>query len=345
MSFFYRILPFLQKKEETPVKTPVKTQVEKPLIEDGTYFLYNGLGQNLALDVKDGRIVESNPLWIYSFNATIAQIFKINHVEGGYYIIQSARSDNLVIGSGDPKDNLEDGLGVDLRIFKKKDNLLWKFIKAGEDKYYIESKISGFRLAIKDGKAESGVNVCVKKAENSSAQTWRVIKHYDINKAINYAKKYSDEEKGKQIHNDEFKFYDGKGGDCTNFISQCVNAGGIPETEGWKLMRKNSIETNAHYVSIRVKELKQYFGSKGYPINEVKRVNDIHLGDVVFALDNSIQHSTICTNTDDEEDPLYCCHSSWKYNASYKDNFMGKHTLYDVDLSFNTFKSALLNNS
>lgn len=42
--------------------------------------------------------------------------------------------------------------------------------------------------------------------------------------AIDYALRYADE------GNDEFWQFDN---DCTNFVSQCWNKGGIPETAGW----------------------------------------------------------------------------------------------------------------
>ncbi len=54
------------------------------------------------------------------------------------------------------------------------------------------------------------------------------IKDYDRNKAIMYAQKWA------YLRNPKFYNYDGIGGDCTNFVSQCIY-------EGCKIMNYDTI--------------------------------------------------------------------------------------------------------
>ena len=51
--------------------------------------------------------------------------------------------------------------------------------------------------------------------------------HYSVKKAVQYAHKWSEED--EYIRNPEYDDY-GKHADCTNFVSQCVHAGGIKMT-------------------------------------------------------------------------------------------------------------------
>lgn len=52
---------------------------------------------------------------------------------------------------------------------------------------------------------------------------------YSTQKAIEYAKKYWKD------YNPEYKTYKGAGGDCANFVSQCLYAGGFPmKTKVWE---------------------------------------------------------------------------------------------------------------
>ncbi len=50
--------------------------------------------------------------------------------------------------------------------------------------------------------------------------------------AVAYAREYGEEE------NPDYPYYAGDGGDCTNFISQCIKAGGIEEGYDWNCKRR-----------------------------------------------------------------------------------------------------------
>lgn len=54
------------------------------------------------------------------------------------------------------------------------------------------------------------------------------MKEYNPNKAIAYARKYAID------YNTYYKNFNNSGGDCTNYISQCLHAGNLPLTNTWK---------------------------------------------------------------------------------------------------------------
>ena len=56
---------------------------------------------------------------------------------------------------------------------------------------------------------------------------------YDADAAVEYAYKYNGVHPGTS-YNSEYKNQVAAGGDCTNFVSQCLVAGGIPQSDSWK---------------------------------------------------------------------------------------------------------------
>lgn len=119
---------------------------------------------------------------------------------------------------------------------------------------------------------------------------------YDYVSAVNYARKYA------IVSNPAFINYDNKGGDCTNFVSQCLHAGGMPYNSTWKPY------TNAW---LRVNELYYYLIRRGLSKDDTSSgVYDI--GSVIQFYTNKknyFSHSGIITSSLSNGDYLYCCHS------------------------------------
>ncbi len=131
------------------------------------------------------------------------------------------------------------------------------------------------------------------------------------------------------------------GGDCTNFISQCLLAGGTPmKFNGeypWWYNHRNTLNVMddtwsicwavAHslYYYLKVNQEKGSFGAKGL---EVYNKDELNIGDLIFFEDNNnrIFHSTIITSFQGKE-PLISQHSfndlnipiktSWKYSKPH----------------------------
>lgn len=124
---------------------------------------------------------------------------------------------------------------------------------------------------------------------------------FNVNNACKYAEKYA------LTPNDNYINFSDSGGDCTNFISQIIHAGGIPLTKTWK-----------PYTSpwIRVNELYKYIMRN----NIGRKLPD----DSPYVKGSIIQfytpqkgyyfHSGFITYILPFNEALYCCHSYNKLN-------------------------------
>ena len=98
--------------------------------------------------------------------------------------------------------------------------------------------------------------------------------NYDRISAINYAKKWA------FSFNSEFFDCSNSGGDCANFVSQCLHAGGLPMSEDWKSGRifinafKNQLTTPSF---VNARKQYNYFSNKyrNGDIIEIKDKSDI----------------------------------------------------------------------
>lgn len=114
--------------------------------------------------------------------------------------------------------------------------------------------------------------------------------------AVRYARKYA------LNYNPEYNSYGGIGGDCTNYISQCIKAGGIRTTNVWKPYS---------HPWIRVNELYYYLLRNGNGVDITKN-KSYPIGSIIQFFSNKkgyYSHSGIITESLANGDYLYCCHS------------------------------------
>mgnify|MGYP002625388659 CR=1 FL=1 len=131
--------------------------------------------------------------------------------------------------------------------------------------------------------------------------SFRTEKLYNRAAAVNYAEKYSLE------YNTDYKNFNNNGGDCTNFISQCLHAGSIPLSNLWRPYT---------FPWIRVNELYYFLIRNKYAV-EVPNLSSLNIGDIIQFFSNSksfFAHSGIITNILDNGEILYSCHSYDKLN-------------------------------
>lgn len=118
--------------------------------------------------------------------------------------------------------------------------------------------------------------------------------------AAAYAQKYA------LNYNPEYKDFSDSGGDCTNFVSQCLAAGGLKKTSTWKPY------TNAwNYVQ----HLRDYLIYNNLA-TEYNQMSPRPVGSVVQFFNpqkNSWAHSGVITYKT-TNDYLYCCHTYNKLN-------------------------------
>ncbi|MGN1201582.1 MAG: amidase domain-containing protein [Candidatus Caccovivens sp.] len=133
-----------------------------------------------------------------------------------------------------------------------------------------------------------------------------MIKEYDRQKAVDYAREWA------LSHNPAFYHYAGIGGDCTNFISQCLLFGdGVMDYSqlGWFYRSVN--DHSASWTS--VKFLNDFLLRKSGtgPFASVQPMNNLQIGDIIQLRQNPthFNHTVIISKI--ENGNIYvCAHSN-----------------------------------
>lgn len=150
-------------------------------------------------------------------------------------------------------------------------------------------------------------------------QPERLSYQYNRLKAVQYAESWWNS------YNPAYKKFEN---DCTNFISQCLRAGGAPmrgypnRQTGWWLQRQNW-----SYSWVVANSLRLYLGNSktGLRAREVSSPDQLILGDVIcydFEGDGRFNHNTIVTGKDANGMPLVNAHTynSRKRYWAYEDS-------------------------
>ncbi len=126
-----------------------------------------------------------------------------------------------------------------------------------------------------------------------------MIKEYDRQSAVAYAKKWALDK------NPSFYYFDDLGGDCTNFVSQCLLAGGgimnFDKYYGW--FYKNSFDRSPSWTGVEY--LKQFLLSKKqYGVfAEMEKLDKLDIGDIIQLKQElpRFSHSLIITKIENNE--------------------------------------------
>ena len=152
---------------------------------------------------------------------------------------------------------------------------------------------------------------------------------YDRQSAANYAMQYA------LVPNKKYKFYEfvnGNGGDCTNFVSQCLRAGGAQMDYNnlrpwWYDGRGNAsicwAVANSLFWYLKTNQTLNRNVIKGF---EVEDLSKLEIGDLVFYENfvNSIFHGAIITSFIEDSGSLQPRISQHSYNQideTYKKNY------------------------
>ncbi|MFZ7121051.1 MAG: amidase domain-containing protein [Eubacteriaceae bacterium] len=166
---------------------------------------------------------------------------------------------------------------------------------------------------------------------------------YDRNLAVKYALEYA------IIPNNAYVYF--QGNDCTNFISQCLKAGGALNDYNtthpwWYYNGKASIcwavahslywyiRTCSENQSLGIRANTYYLDNNSMYQQEIR--GKVEIGDIIQYknFENKIQHSTIITSFDSYSDePLISQHTFEGKNISWRKNF--KQTIFHHVLGVN----------
>lgn len=124
---------------------------------------------------------------------------------------------------------------------------------------------------------------------------------YDASKAIAYAHQYYEN------YNPAYKNYNNVGGDCANFVSQCLYAGGLQQDAVWY---------NGSSAWINCTNQINYFRNKGYKVIDYASASDIKPGNPVYYYNGgNMAHTAICVGYSSNGTPLVAAHNKnhWNY--------------------------------
>ncbi|WP_055070082.1 amidase domain-containing protein [Clostridium massiliamazoniense] len=139
------------------------------------------------------------------------------------------------------------------------------------------------------------------RTTHNSNRIESTTRKYDLDKTIDYALKHA------LNYNNAYKNFDNNGGDCTNFVSQCLHAGGLPLSSAWKPYRDSWINVNL---------LRNYLIYNSLGI-ESSTIDDDIIGSTIQFYNselNRYSHSGIVTSKLSNGDYGYCAHSYDKLN-------------------------------
>lgn len=134
---------------------------------------------------------------------------------------------------------------------------------------------------------------------------------YDVSAVISYAKTYWSD------YNPNYSNYNDIGGDCANFVSQCLHAGGLEMTDGWYWHSYS--DRSASWVSCL--SMYDYFEDAGYTIIENPSDSQVLAGNPVLYYNSAKErwsHAAICVGNNDSGTPLVAAHNNDYYGVNWK---------------------------
>ncbi|MCH5212063.1 MAG: RICIN domain-containing protein [Oscillospiraceae bacterium] len=164
------------------------------------------------------------------------------------------------------------------------------------------------------------------KADNSDYGLSTMATYsYSPDAAVAYADTYWSN------YNPNYTSYKGSGGDCANFVSQCMRAGGIPTDGTWYPNSSAWIGCTAQ---------RKHFSSLGTLISNPS-ASQILKGNPVYYSSTSGStwtHAGICVGTNSAGTPVVNAHTNDRYHVTWT---LGYSTICTVQLSSNSIGSSL----
>lgn len=212
-----------------------------------------------------------------------------------------------------------------------------KYLIKQSDLMYIEEEIEQRKASFFKNKLVQDQETSVEYPKHETdlpefvEETERVTYIYDRLKAVRYAETWWDD------YNPAYKKFEV---DCTNYISQCLHAGGAPmrgypnRGKGWWYQNNNW-----SYSWSVANALKIHLGSStvGLRAQEVNDPRELKLGDVIcydFQGDGRFDHNTIVTAKDAAGEPLVNAHT---YNSRMRYWAYEDSTAYTPNIQYKMY--------
>ncbi|MBR4545724.1 MAG: amidase domain-containing protein [Oscillibacter sp.] len=207
------------------------------------------------------------------------------------------------------------------------------------------------------------------ETESASLLALSYYPDYDVSKAVAYAEQYwggkpgetykeGGTQSGEDYYNKAYASFNPYGGDCANFTSQCIYAGGMPQVvtkaygnDGWYY--KTSTNRSATWTGAT--NLRQWMAdNRGHLVNLVtydkdtqksstanNAKNNVFAGSPVFystKADGSFQHAVLCVGTNSAGTPVINSHNTNRWHALWS-YYTGSKVIDTVQLTSKSFGS------
>ena len=130
---------------------------------------------------------------------------------------------------------------------------------------------------------------------------------YNADKAVEYADSYA------LSYNPSYGDYNALGGDCANFVSQCLKAGGMVMTDGWYW--RSYWDVSSSFISCTSQI--NYFKNFGTFIKDPLQT-DIKKGNPVYYYSqDGVEHTAICVGENSAGVPVVNAHNSDRYRVNW----------------------------
>lgn len=191
------------------------------------------------------------------------------------------------------------------------------------------SKISSFLLtsALALTAVPVGLTTVLATSRDAEADSSKYPPYtYNVDAAVAYADAYA------LSRNPEYRDFSGEGGNCANFVSQCLLAGGFPRTDDWE--KKYSFTGDFHIPWYYANEHYLYF--KQFGTAEKATSSNIQRGDPVYYdwnSDGRIDHVSLCVGTDGSGQPIIDSNTTDSYHGSWRMRGTSRTTYYVIHLN------------
>ncbi len=180
---------------------------------------------------------------------------------------------------------------------------------------YDETAITGINTLSDERKQEEQAPVYEDEKDEATLLGPTFYSAYNVDAAVAYSDKYA------LNYNTAYYNFASLGGDCANFASQCINAGGMPQvvgsnygTNGWFYKASN----NRSATWTGANQLCTWMANnRGIQIIGAK-ASEIYKGSPVFfdwEKDGKWNHATFCVGTNAEGSPVINGHTANQYHA------------------------------
>lgn len=142
-------------------------------------------------------------------------------------------------------------------------------------------------------------------SENTSVMS------YNPSAAVDYSNKYA------LNYNSSYSNYNSIGGDCANFVSQCLYAGGLNMTDGWYWKSYDDRSASWSYCPSQVEYLSKNCGT----LVEDPANSKVLKGNPVYyysAVKNRYSHAAICVGTNSDGVAIVNAHNNDRYHVPWQ---------------------------